>query len=82
VQAQVSEAVARGNIALGLVQVYRALGGGWEIRLGQETASGMPPIPAPAGGENVPVPAPTSNPAVRPGDPEPQAPLPPPPKAS
>ena len=28
-----AEAQARGAIALGLVQVYRALGGGWEIRL-------------------------------------------------
>ncbi len=27
------EAQARGQIALGLVQVYRALGGGWEIRI-------------------------------------------------
>jgi NodT family efflux transporter outer membrane factor (OMF) lipoprotein len=27
-------AQARGEIALGLIQVYRALGGGWEIRLG------------------------------------------------
>lgn len=27
-------AVARGDIALGLIGVYRALGGGWEIRLG------------------------------------------------
>src|SRR5262249_1897989 len=26
-------AQAQGNIALGLIQVYRALGGGWEIRL-------------------------------------------------
>ena len=36
------------QIALGLVQVYRALGGGWEIRLGQAAASGSPqPRPAP-----------------------------------
>ncbi len=35
VQAQDLLALARGQIALGLVQVYRALGGGWEIRLGQ-----------------------------------------------
>jgi NodT family efflux transporter outer membrane factor (OMF) lipoprotein len=27
-------AVAQGNIALGLIAVYRSLGGGWEIRLG------------------------------------------------
>ncbi len=40
------EAQARGAIALGLVQVYRALGGGWEIRLGQGTASGSPQVAA------------------------------------
>ena len=33
-QQQDLEAQARGQIALGLVQVYRALGGGWEVRLG------------------------------------------------
>ena len=27
-------AVSRGDIALGLIAVYRALGGGWQIRLG------------------------------------------------
>ena len=36
-------AVARSDIALGLVRLYRALGGGWEWRLseeaGEETAS-------------------------------------------
>src|SRR5438445_8937033 len=26
-------AVSRGDIALGLIQIYKALGGGWEIRL-------------------------------------------------
>ena len=38
-----SEAQARGAIALGLIEVYRALGGGWEIRLGPAPASGLPP---------------------------------------
>jgi outer membrane protein TolC len=32
-QAQDQLAVAQGNIALNLINVYRALGGGWEIRL-------------------------------------------------
>jgi NodT family efflux transporter outer membrane factor (OMF) lipoprotein len=32
VQQENQEAQARGSIALGLIQVYRALGGGWEIR--------------------------------------------------
>jgi outer membrane protein TolC len=33
VQLQDTLAVAQGEIGLGLIQVYRALGGGWEIRL-------------------------------------------------
>src|SRR5262249_29578720 len=32
-QAQDQLAVAQGNIALNLISVYRALGGGWELRL-------------------------------------------------
>ena len=32
-QQQNSLAQAQGSIAMGLIQVYRALGGGWEIRL-------------------------------------------------
>ena len=35
-----AEAQARGAIALGLVQVYRALGGGWELRLGSPRPPG------------------------------------------
>jgi NodT family efflux transporter outer membrane factor (OMF) lipoprotein len=77
VTAQVSQAQARASIALGLVQVYRALGGGWEIHLGQGAASGLPQsAAATAGTENVP--APKDNPVVAPANPEPQAPLPPP----
>ena len=34
-----SWAQARGQIALGLIQVYRALGGGWQIRLQNEEAT-------------------------------------------
>ena len=75
VTAQVSQAQARAAIALGLVQVYRALGGGWEIRLGQATASAGPqPGPAAAGVENMSLPAPKANPTVGPEN----APLPPP----
>jgi NodT family efflux transporter outer membrane factor (OMF) lipoprotein len=33
VQQQDSLAQAQGNVALGLIQIYRALGGGWQIRL-------------------------------------------------
>jgi hypothetical protein len=35
-QEQDNLAVAQGNIALYLINVYRALGGGWEIRLQEE----------------------------------------------
>lgn len=34
VQQQTSLAQVQGNISIGLVQLYRALGGGWEIRMG------------------------------------------------
>jgi len=54
VQQEDSWAQARGQIALGLIQVYKALGGGWEIRLQPEgttpavlatppSAPGVPP---------------------------------------
>jgi NodT family efflux transporter outer membrane factor (OMF) lipoprotein len=43
VQQQNLEAQARGQIAMGLIQVYRALGGGWQIRLGPGAGSGSPP---------------------------------------
>jgi outer membrane protein TolC len=39
VQQEDSWAQARGQIALGLIQVYRALGGGWQIRLQNEEAT-------------------------------------------
>jgi NodT family efflux transporter outer membrane factor (OMF) lipoprotein len=52
-------AVAQGDIALGLIAVYRALGGGWQIRLGgySPTAEPMPlpvleDMPAPATQQN------------------------------
>jgi NodT family efflux transporter outer membrane factor (OMF) lipoprotein len=58
VQQQDTLAVARGNIALNLISVYRALGGGWELRLEKEgcreavadtaAAPGAAPNPAPA----------------------------------
>ncbi len=59
---QNQQAQARGNIALGLVQTYRALGGGWSMRLdpAMENAPGLGARAArPAGGpEAVPAPAP------------------------
>jgi NodT family efflux transporter outer membrane factor (OMF) lipoprotein len=35
-QAQNNLAVARGNVPLGLIEAYRALGGGWQIREGRD----------------------------------------------
>jgi NodT family efflux transporter outer membrane factor (OMF) lipoprotein len=49
-------AVAQGNIALGLIDVYRSLGGGWQIRLG---GAGPVPEPMPASAsEELPAPVP------------------------
>jgi outer membrane protein TolC len=44
VQQQNAYAQVQGDIALGLIQVYRALGGGWELRLTEEagTAEDVP----------------------------------------
>ena len=42
VQQQDNLAVAQGNIALNLINVYRALGGGWEIRLDKENGRETP----------------------------------------
>lgn len=36
-------AVTNGNIALNLINVYRALGGGWELRLEKEAEARLPP---------------------------------------
>ena len=41
-------AQSQGEIATGLIQVYRALGGGWEIRCAQMVAAGEPPPGTPA----------------------------------
>jgi NodT family efflux transporter outer membrane factor (OMF) lipoprotein len=47
VQLQDTLAIAQGEIGLGLIQVYRALGGGWEIRLNGCETSGLGPQGAP-----------------------------------
>jgi NodT family efflux transporter outer membrane factor (OMF) lipoprotein len=56
-------AVAQGNIALNLIDVYRALGGGWQPRLRQDNGgTGMTCLPAqaeaPAGSGQEPLPPP------------------------
>jgi hypothetical protein len=81
---QDSWAQARGQICLGLIDVYRGLGGGWQIKCGQvpdkrgilstpkdQPAEGAPATPAPSDDT---LPAPT-NPATAPVAPLP--PLPP-----
>jgi len=54
-------ATAQGNIALGLIQVYRALGGGWQIRLADGVCvshEGVVPGEAPAPEPALPQPRP------------------------
>ncbi|HEV3261757.1 MAG TPA: efflux transporter outer membrane subunit [Gemmataceae bacterium] len=50
VQQQDTLVQAQGEIALGLIQVYRALGGGWQIRLNGCQSGPLPPA------ENLPMP--------------------------
>src|SRR5262249_2367403 len=53
VQQQNQLAQASGDVALGLINVYRALGGGWEMRLAEQAGTGAgacPPGDAPAPG--------------------------------
>jgi NodT family efflux transporter outer membrane factor (OMF) lipoprotein len=64
VQQQDQLVVAQGNVALNLINVYRALGGGWEMRLqddgcGREPVTPLPiPVQAPAASSAEPLPAP------------------------
>jgi outer membrane protein TolC len=58
-------AQARGEIALGLIQVYRALGGGWQIRLTGCEATALP-------GQGEPPPAYETLPALVPSKPTPK----------
>src|SRR5439155_12194238 len=41
-------AIAQGNVALNLINVYRALGGGWEIRYETDAEAEGHNLPAPA----------------------------------
>src|SRR5262249_39302558 len=76
-QAQDQLAVAQGNIALNLITVYRALGGGWELRLQKDGHDGGPMMgaaapetpkepPAPPGPWWLPEPLPASRPGPQP----------------
>jgi len=50
VQQQDQLAIARGNVALNLINVYRALGGGWELRCERENGRVLVPGQGPADG--------------------------------
>jgi outer membrane protein TolC len=67
VQQQDQLAVAQGNIALNLINVYRALGGGWELRLPQDRCSEAPMTNAAALGPPTELPpAPSQDPVPAP----------------
>ena len=70
VQQQDSQAQAYGQIGVGLISVYRAMGGGWEVRCNPALLEPAPIIMAPgspAGSGSEVIPAPTTSPA-KPGD--------------
>lgn len=55
-------AQAQGDVAIGLVEIYRALGGGWEIRTGagaDAPQTNLPQCPPAIDGEPLPVPSTT-----------------------
>ena len=56
-------AVSRTNVALGLIQTYRAVGGGWQIRLGAQPSTTIPAPPEP---EDAPEQQPEAVPAPEP----------------
>jgi NodT family efflux transporter outer membrane factor (OMF) lipoprotein len=70
VQQQDNLAVVQGNIALDLITVYRALGGGWELRTQKDNCGAgqkpslslMAEAPAASGPEKVPAPQPLAEP--------------------
>src|SRR5439155_2733669 len=57
VQQQDNLAVVQGNIALNLIVVYRALGGGWEIRIRKEPCGAGPMASIPVAAEAPAAPA-------------------------
>jgi NodT family efflux transporter outer membrane factor (OMF) lipoprotein len=69
VQQQDNLALAQGNIALNLINVYRYLGGGWEVRFERESGRATPAIDAAAPGTAPASPGPEPLPAPRPQTP-------------
>ena len=76
VQQQDLRAQARGQIALGLIQVYRALGGGWQIRLESDEDVPARPATPPAAPATPPVVPARPLGATKVPDEAPRAPLP------
>jgi NodT family efflux transporter outer membrane factor (OMF) lipoprotein len=86
---QDAAAQAEGNIALNLIFLYRAMGGGWQIRLQPPSVSHTqadkdfvgPPVPPRAAGATPPAPPPGTSPwapsPLAPAIPGPSAPAPP-----
>jgi len=64
-------ALAQGEIGLGLIQVYRALGGGWQIRVNGCEPSGLP-LQGPTPTTDGTLPAPQPQPAPVPAKPNPK----------
>ena len=71
VQLQDTLALAQGEIGLGLIQVYRALGGGWQIRLTGCETTVLPPQGALRSADEA-LPAPHPEPAPVPAKPTPK----------
>ena len=71
VQLEDTLALAQGEIGLGLIQVYRALGGGWQIRVTGCEPSGLPPQATPPPADQA-SPAPQPQPASLPPKPIPK----------
>ncbi len=66
VQQQNQLAQAQGAIAVGLIQIYRALGGGWQIRCGPNGTAAVD-VPAPPGAVPGTMNAPPATPPPNPG---------------
>ena len=65
VQQQDNLAVVQGNIALNLISVYRALGGGWELRYQKEGLGPVPDADGSACGQGPAAPMPEQLPAPK-----------------
>ena len=72
VEQQDAQAASHGQVAQGLIEVYRALGGGWQISAGVEQAvqaaqamQDAPPPPSSAPPEQVPMPVPDAPKPIR-----------------